>query len=169
MKTTIIASLLLFAFGLSCIAAENQINVTSNLLELRAELLQASQRIVQLKKDKIAVDNSFKALEDWGNQQLNDKLSIYEENEKLLIVLKDFEKRILAEKTEHNKTREKYDRIKSFMGYLAGAFLSLLYLRLGSNVLAALISNATPWGFAINLMGPVAAFFAGYAFVQFYF
>ena len=98
-----------------------------------------------------------------------EKIEIYEENEKCRASLSYAEQKIVAEKTEHKKTSDKYYRIKSFMGYLAGAFLALLYLRVGSTILAALLSSVGPWGFILQFLGPVGAFAAGYFLVQLYF
>jgi hypothetical protein len=150
-------------------AVEKKPTITSELLELRGELMQAGERIVQLKKDKASIDQSFKALEDWAVAQQKEKIEIYEENEKCRASLSYAEQKIVAEKTEHKKTSDKYYRIKSFMGYLAGAFLALLYLRVGSTILAALLSSVGPWGFILQFLGPVGAFAAGYFLVQLYF
>lgn len=160
--------ILLFLSG-TARAIEKKATITSELLELRGELIQAGERIVQLKKDKFSIDQSFKALEDWAVTQQKEKIEIYEENEKCRAELSNAENKIVAEKAEHKKTADKYYRIKSFMGYLAGAFLALLYLRVGSTVLGPLLSSVGPWGFILQFLGPVGAFAAGYFLVQLYF
>lgn len=150
-------------------AVEKKPTITGELLELRGELTQAAERIIQLKKDKAYIDKAFKDLEDWAIIQQQEKIQIFEENEKCHAMLNHAEQKIVMEKTEHKKTLDKYYRIKSFMGYLAGAFLALLYLRIGSAILAAVIPSLGPWGFILQFLGPVGAFAAGYFLVQFYF
>lgn len=163
-------ALLIFLFLNNTLqAVEKKPTITSELLELRGELMQAGERIVQLKKDKVAIDQAFKALEDWAVIQQKEKIEMYDEKEKCLILLSNSEQKVITEKMEHKKTADKYYKIKSFMGYLAGAFLALLYLRVGSTILATLLSSIGPWGFMLQFLGPVGAFAAGYFLVQLYF
>ena len=150
-------------------AVEKKSTITGELLELRGELTQAAERIIQLKKDKAYIDKAFKDLEDWAIIQQQEKIQIFEENEKCHVLLNHAEQKIVMEKAEHKKTLDKYYRIKSFMGYLAGAFLTLLYLRIGATIQASAISTLGPWGFILQFLGPVGAFAAGYFLVQFYF
>lgn len=149
--------------------AEQKASITSELLELRGELTQASSRITQLKKDKESIEQQFKYLEDWALIQQNEKLQVYEENNDIRNLLSSAEQRVVNEKTAHKKTADKYDRIKSVMGYLAGLLLALIYMRIGSSLLGPLISTVGPWGAIIQLLGPVGAFAAGYMLIQFYF
>lgn len=169
MKLRYFVILILLCLNATLIAVEKKPSITSELLELRGELMQAGERIVQLKKDKAAIDESFKALEDWAVLQQKEKIELYEESERCRVLLSNAEQKVVTEKVEHNKTRNKYDRIKSFMGYLAGAFLGLLYLRVGSTVVGSLISTAGPWGFILQFLGPFGAFALGYFLVQSYF
>jgi VIT1/CCC1 family predicted Fe2+/Mn2+ transporter len=149
--------------------AAEKISITNELLELRGELSQASSRIAQLRKDKQSIEESFKYLEDWAAGQQTEKIQVYEENTEIRNLLSSAEQRVVSEKVAHKKTADKYDKIKSIMGYLAGAFLTLLYLRFGSSIASTLTTAAGPWGAIIQLLGPVGAFAAGYMFIQFYF
>ena len=158
----------LLAMTVNTQAAE-KISITNELLELRGELSQASSRIAQLRKDKQSIEESFKYLEDWAAGQQTEKIQVYEENTEIRNLLSSAEQRVVSEKVAHKKTADKYDKIKSIMGYLAGAFLTLLYLRFGSSIASTLTTAAGPWGAIIQLLGPVGAFAAGYMFIQFYF
>jgi hypothetical protein len=163
-------SFLFFLFLTAKIAASDKKDTIANdLLELRGELLQAADRITQLKKDKANIDSAFKSLEEWALQQQREKIEIYEENERCRESLSQAEQRIVAEKTEHKKTADKYRSIKAVMGYLAGALLGLLYARIGATIVTPLISATGPWGAILSLLGPVGAFAAGYFMVQLYF
>jgi hypothetical protein len=148
--------------------ASEKISITSELLELRGELTQASARIAQLRKDKHTIEESFKNLEDWANNQQIEKIQIYEENNEIRNLLASAEQRVVNEKVEHKKTSDKYDRIKSVMGYLAGAFLALLYIKFGSSIVSVFAITG-PWGPIIHLLGPLGAFAAGHFFIKFYF
>jgi septal ring factor EnvC (AmiA/AmiB activator) len=144
-------------------------SITSQLLELRGELSQASSRIAQLRKDKQAIEQSFKGLEDWAVEQQKEKIEVYEENQQVKNLLSSAEQRVVNEKVEHKKTADKYHTVKSVMGYLAGALSALLYMRIGGAIFSSLISAAGLWGPIIQLLGPVGAFAAGYMFIKFYF
>lgn len=152
-----------------CGEAAEKFSITNELLELRGELSQASARIAQLRKDKQAIEESFKYLEDWAAGQQTEKIQVYEENTEIRNLLSSAEQRVVSEKVAHKKTSDKYDKIKSIMGYLAGAFLALLYIRFGSSITSTLTVATGPWGAIIQLLGPVGAFTAGYMFIQFYF
>jgi septal ring factor EnvC (AmiA/AmiB activator) len=158
----------LLAMTVNTQAAE-KMSITNELLELRGELSQASARIAQLRKDKQSIEESFKYLEDWAAGQQTEKIQVYEENNEIRNLLSSAEQRVVSEKVAHKKTSDKYDKIKSIMGYLAGAFLTLLYFRFGSSIASTLTNAAGPWGVIIQLLGPVGAFAAGYMFIQFYF
>ena len=154
---------------IACSQAAEKTSITNELLELRGELSHASARIAQLRKDKQAIEESFKYLEDWAAGQQTEKIQVYEENTEIRNLLSSAEQRVVSEKVAHKKTSDKYDKIKSIMGYLAGAFLALLYLRFGSSIASTLTTAAGPWGAIIQLLGPLGAFAAGYMFIQFYF
>jgi septal ring factor EnvC (AmiA/AmiB activator) len=161
----------LFILSFKAKAAEpvlQKTSITAELLELRGELTQASARIIQLRKDKQAIEQSFKDLEDWALNQQTEKIHIYEENTEIRSLLSSAEQRVVNEKTAHQKTADKYDRIKAIMGYLAGAFLALLYIKFGSSV-TSMLAVAGPWGPIVHLLGPFGAFTAGYMFIKFYF
>jgi septal ring factor EnvC (AmiA/AmiB activator) len=166
LKYIILVVLFVFTFQAS---AEQKLSITSELLELRGDLTQAKARITQLKKDKESIEQQFKYLEDWAVIQQNEKIEIYKENSEIRNLLAGAEQRVVNEKTAHKKTADKYDKIKSVMGYLAGILFALLYMKLGSSILGSLISAAGPWGAVLQLLGPVGAFAAGYMLIQFYF
>ena len=113
-------------------------------------------------------EHSFKYLEDWAANQQAEKLQVYEENNEIRNLLNSAEQRIVNEKVAHKKTSDKYDKIKSIMGYLAGAFLALLYIKFGSSM-TSMLAVAGPWGPVIHLLGPFGAFAAGYMLIKFYF
>jgi septal ring factor EnvC (AmiA/AmiB activator) len=167
MSLKYVITVVLFLITISVNASE-KMSITSELLELRGELTQASSRIVQLRKDKQAIEDSFKYLEDWAANQQAEKLQVYEENNEIRNLLNSAEQRIVNEKVAHKKTSDKYDKIKSIMGYLAGAFLALLYIKFGSSM-TSMLAVAGPWGPVIHLLGPFGAFAAGYMLIKFYF
>lgn len=161
--------LIINLFAISAhIQAFEKTSITSELLELRGELTQASSRVAQLRKDKQAIEESFKNLESWAANQQAEKIQVYEENNEIRNLLSNAEQRVVKEKIEHKKTADKYDKIKSIMGYLAGAFLALIYIRLGSSMIN-MLTAAGPWGVIIQFLGPMGAFAAGYMFIQYYF
>lgn len=167
MKTRYFTIVILFILAFSTHAAE-KVSITTELLELRGELTQASSRIIQLRKDKQAIEQSFKDLEDWALNQQTEKIHIYEENTEIRSLLSSAEQRVVNEKVAHQKTADRYAKIKSIMGYLAGAFLALLYIKFGSSITSVLALTG-PWGPVIHLIGPLGAFAAGYMFIKFYF
>jgi hypothetical protein len=167
MKTNYITIIILFALTFQS-SAQQKPSITSELLELRGDLSQASARITQLKKDKQSIEQTFKHLEDWALVQQNEKLQIYAENEQVRNLLSSAEQRVVNEKVEHKKTLDKYDKIKSIMGYLAGAFLALLYIKFGSSAVSVLAITG-PWAPIIHLLGPFGAFAAGYFLIKYYF
>jgi septal ring factor EnvC (AmiA/AmiB activator) len=167
MKTRYFTIVVLFILAFSTHAAE-KVSITSELLELRGELTQASSRIIQLRKDKQAIEQSFKDLEDWALNQQTEKIHIYEENTEIRSLLSSAEQRVVNEKVAHQKTADRYTKIKSIMGYLAGAFLALLYIKFGSSITSVLAFTG-PWGPVMHLLGPFGAFAAGYMFIKFYF
>jgi septal ring factor EnvC (AmiA/AmiB activator) len=167
MKTRYFTIVVLFILAFSTHAAE-KVSITSELLELRGELTQASSRIIQLRKDKQAIEQSFKDLEDWALNQQTEKIHIYEENTEIRSLLSSAEQRVVNEKVAHQKTADRYAKIKAIMGYLAGAFLALLYIKFGSSITSVLAFTG-PWSPVMHLLGPFGAFAAGYMFIKFYF
>jgi hypothetical protein len=135
---------------------------------MQNDLIEANGKIIRIKQDKVNIENDLKSMEQWGLNEQAEKFKYYEENLEIKEQLASADAKIDAEKKAHLKTIDKYNRIKSFMGYLAGAFLALLYVKFGSSIVSVL-ALAGPWGPVIHLLGPFGAFAAGYILIKFYF
>lgn len=135
---------------------------------MQNDLIEANGKITRIKQDKVNIENDLKAMEQWGLNEQAEKFKYYEENLDIREQLASADAKIDLEKKAHVKTADKYRRVKSVMGYLAGLLLALLYIKFGAAVASSLLA-ASPWGLIMQFVGPLGAFAVGYTLAQIYF
>jgi hypothetical protein len=129
---------------------------------LQTEINNASKEIAQLKKDKAAISATLHSMEEWGNSQEEAKLHYHEAVGRLEEQLSKASAILLKEKKRNEEMLLRYHMLKKIMGCLTGALLAALYVGFGSRVAMLLAPVLGPWGFALQYLGPVAAYAVGY-------
>lgn len=170
MKTPLIFILFLVFFSLVAQAEQPVMNLNNSIKSrlqaelqgLQNDLMEANGGIIRLKQDKLNIENNLKDMEAWGTSQQEEKLSYYNESVHIREDLANAENQVVEEQVRAAATLIKYHRIKSIMGYLAGGFLVLLYLRFGSPLLAAILGVLSPAASLLCFAAPVGVFGAGY-------
>jgi hypothetical protein len=69
---------------------------------------------------------------------------------------------LTKEKKRNEEMLLRYHRLKKLMSCLMGALRAILYIGFGSRIFTLLAPALGPWGFALQYMGPVAAYGIGY-------
>ena len=165
-----IISIIFFIFCFSLDLAGSPVTqpvIVDDLLDLKNNLVDAQSKLGQLKKQKARLDQDLKNLLDWAIAQEKEKIDAYSKIVELESNLILEQQKVVAEKAQHQKTLDKYHRVKSILGYLAGAVLFLLYTRISITSISTLLPG--PWGFILHILGPAGAFSLGYFLVKIYF
>jgi predicted anti-sigma-YlaC factor YlaD len=139
-----------------------QQKVKTELQVLTKDLVQdlrgAQASVTKLKREKIRIEENLVAMRDWGITQQNEKLEYYNASVKAQEALK-------KEEVAHQKTLERYHRVKMIMAALAGFCFLLIYFRFGSNVVSGVSTALGPWGIIATLAAPILSFALGFGIV----
>ena len=160
-------------FALVCsssIAAEKSFNselkrkLSFEVTALDHSLIAARSETQQLRQDKLDIDAKLQNMENWGLDQEKEKNGYYSQLITTKQQVADTQAKVDQEKEKARITKERYHRVKSLLGYLAGLTLAFLYLKLGSELVSKALSLvAGPWAYVfLKFLGPLAAFTVGY-------
>jgi hypothetical protein len=145
-------------------AAREEIKLTISSLKKNVNNL--TQGVNRLKQDKLSIEKSLKDMENWGNSEQQAKEFYFNQTVQQGKELLEAEKTIAADKLEIDKINNKYQHTKHILGYVGGALLALLYLKIGAGLVRTF---AGPYAIFLSFLGPVGFFTIGYTLVRLFF
>lgn len=131
-------------------------------VSLKNDLEKAVLEISALQRDKQAIQQNIKNLQDWGTKQQELATKYYNETQEVrkeLVVIKED---LAKERADKAKLIAKYHKIKIIMGIIAGFCTLVIYSRAGTAYTGGIISMAGPWAIAVQIGLYVAAFLVGF-------
>jgi hypothetical protein len=131
---------------------------------LEHSLIAAQSETQQLRQDKLDIDVKLQNMENWGLDQEKEKNSYYAQLVTNIQKVADTQAKVDQEKEKGRATLDRYHRVKSLLGYMAGLILAYLYIQLGADLAAKALSLVSgPWAYIfLKFLGPIGAFTVGY-------
>lgn len=132
---------------------------------LEKALSNAQGKVYDLFKDKEIIENDLKNMQAWGLQQQADKLQYYKELVFARGELAGAKQKYDDEKALHDKTKNKYHKLKTILGAAVGVLFLLLYFRFGSPMVTQTAKLTGAWSPLVEITAPLFMFGLGFLLV----
>lgn len=161
----------LFAYTASAKQIEPSIKqqLTAEILELSKDLNTAKEQLQKLTQTNAQVKSALNDMEAWAILQQEEKEKYYTQVVRTSSELSELQGLIDVQKVSQEKLQNKYSRIKSVMGCLAGSILAILCYRFLGTITSAAALAGAPQLKLIGYLAPVLGFGAGYFLIYIYF